>query len=250
MRGKKDLDTVTETQIPQEENKFGFWSFFLFIFVFALPVIGFIVAIVFSFMKSNPTRAAFSRSVLVWKVVVLLLVAVFALIVVSALSAFIGSLGIDIGSVAQIGRDGGIGSVISYVTDDEFIGDTIKSAIDNGQIDKIIESGTVDKVLSIVGTEAIVSKIDPEIINESSPEVVKVDEALEQYDLSCKEVLVLIQNDEQSRKEVEEVIKEAGGVAGVMEIYKSGDYESVVELVGEETLGEWAEKLKELGLNE
>jgi len=70
----------------RENRAAGIWPYFGLILLFSIPVVGFIACIVFSFAPKNKGLRNFSRAVLIWMVVGLLILALLIAAVLSALS--------------------------------------------------------------------------------------------------------------------------------------------------------------------
>ncbi len=92
-----------EPVVPEENRPLGPWAYFGYGLLFSIPVVGFILLIVFSFAGKNVNRKNFARSYWCWAILViaLILIAVVVLLtgilrgVTSGLSAWFSSIGLD-----------------------------------------------------------------------------------------------------------------------------------------------------------
>ena len=55
-------ETITKDMLPPQYRPLGAWAYFGYSILFAIPIIGFILLIVFSFSNSNINRRNFARS--------------------------------------------------------------------------------------------------------------------------------------------------------------------------------------------
>ena len=71
-----------EPVVPEENRPLGAWAYFGYSLLFAIPVIGFILLIVFSFAGKNVNRKNFARSYWCWFILIigLLLIATVILL--------------------------------------------------------------------------------------------------------------------------------------------------------------------------
>lgn len=53
---------ITEEDLPEQFKPLGAWKYFLLQILFAIPIVGFVFLIIFSFKKSNINRRNFARS--------------------------------------------------------------------------------------------------------------------------------------------------------------------------------------------
>ena len=68
------MQTLTEKTLPKKFRPLGAWSFFGWACVFSLPLVGLVLAIVFSFVQKNLCRRNFARFFLCVRLVLVLLV--------------------------------------------------------------------------------------------------------------------------------------------------------------------------------
>ena len=71
---------VVTNNVPAEYRPLGAWAYFGYSLLFAIPLIGFILLIVFSFDNSNINRRNYARSFWCWLVVVGVVILVTVLI--------------------------------------------------------------------------------------------------------------------------------------------------------------------------
>ena len=63
-----------EPEIPEENRPLGPWAYFGYSLLFSIPVVGFILLIIFSFAGKNVNRKNFARSYWCWFILALALV--------------------------------------------------------------------------------------------------------------------------------------------------------------------------------
>ncbi len=56
----------TENDLPEEYRPLSPWSYFWLQILFAVPIVGFVFLIIFSFKRSNLNRRNFARSYWIW----------------------------------------------------------------------------------------------------------------------------------------------------------------------------------------
>jgi hypothetical protein len=75
---------VTEETLPEKYRPLSPWAYFGYSILFALPIIGFIMLIVFSCKKSNINRRNFARSY--WCKLILCIIIIAVAVLVAALT--------------------------------------------------------------------------------------------------------------------------------------------------------------------
>ena len=91
-----------EPVVPEENRPLGPWAYFGYGLLFSIPVIGFILLIVFSFAGKNVNRKNFARSYWCWAILVLALILIAVVILLtgilrgltSGLAAWLSSIGL------------------------------------------------------------------------------------------------------------------------------------------------------------
>lgn len=73
------MDNYTENNIPEEYKPIGMWGYFGYQILFAIPLVGFILLIVFAFGGSkNRNLRNFARSYFCWLIILLIIgIAIF-----------------------------------------------------------------------------------------------------------------------------------------------------------------------------
>ena len=73
------MDNYTESNIPEEYKPIGMWGYFGYQILFAIPLVGFILLIVFAFGGSkNRNLRNFARSYFCWLIILLIIgIAIF-----------------------------------------------------------------------------------------------------------------------------------------------------------------------------
>ena len=73
------MDNYTESNIPEEYKPIGMWGYFGYQILFAIPLVGFILLIVFAFGGSkNRNLRNFARSYFCWLMILLIIgIAIF-----------------------------------------------------------------------------------------------------------------------------------------------------------------------------
>ena len=74
--------------IPSEYRVLSPWAYFGYSILFAIPLIGFILAIVFAFDNSNLNRRNFARSYFCGLLIAVILIVLFAVLVGAGMFAF------------------------------------------------------------------------------------------------------------------------------------------------------------------
>ena len=99
--------TKQQNKIPEKYSPLSPWAYFGLQLLFAVPVVGFIFLIIFSFKKSNINRRNFARSY--WcKLIIVVGVMIVALVI-----ALI--LGVSVGSLLRMDSLGGMGAEMSVL---------------------------------------------------------------------------------------------------------------------------------------
>ena len=99
--------TKQQNKIPEKYSPLSPWAYFGLQLLFAVPVVGFIFLIIFSFKKSNINRRNFARSY--WcKLIIVVGVMIVALVI-----ALI--LGVSIGSLLRMDSLGGMGAEMAVL---------------------------------------------------------------------------------------------------------------------------------------
>lgn len=78
--------------IPSEYRVLSPWAYFGYSILFAIPLIGFILAIVFAFDNSNLNRRNFARSYFCGLLIAVILIILFAVLVGAGMFAFTNSM--------------------------------------------------------------------------------------------------------------------------------------------------------------
>ncbi len=78
--------------IPNEYRVLSPWAYFGYSILFAIPLIGFILAIVFAFDNSNLNRRNFARSYFCGLLIAVILLVLFAVLVGAGMFAFSTSM--------------------------------------------------------------------------------------------------------------------------------------------------------------
>ena len=78
--------------IPSEYRVLSPWAYFGYSILFAIPLIGFILAIVFAFDNSNLNRRNFARSYFCGLLIAVILIVLFAVLVGAGMFAFNNSM--------------------------------------------------------------------------------------------------------------------------------------------------------------
>ncbi|MBQ5991087.1 MAG: zinc ribbon domain-containing protein [Clostridia bacterium] len=69
--------------VPEENRPLGPWAYFGYGILFSLPVVGFILLIVFSFAGRNVNRKNFARSYWCWLILLLAIVLIFVVLILT-----------------------------------------------------------------------------------------------------------------------------------------------------------------------
>lgn len=78
--------------IPNEYRVLSPWAYFGYSILFAIPLIGFILAIVFAFDNSNLNRRNFARSYFCGLLIAVILLVLFAVLIGAGMFAFSTSM--------------------------------------------------------------------------------------------------------------------------------------------------------------
>lgn len=78
--------------IPSEYRVLSPWAYFGYSILFAIPLIGFILAIVFAFDNSNLNRRSFARSYFCGLLIAVILIVLFVVLVGAGMFAFNNSM--------------------------------------------------------------------------------------------------------------------------------------------------------------
>jgi hypothetical protein len=84
---------MNNRNIPYEYEPIGAWGYFGYQLLFSIPVVGFILLIVFSLSDSNINRRNFARSYFCsFALVVIVIIAAIALVGLDAITEYLNSL--------------------------------------------------------------------------------------------------------------------------------------------------------------
>ncbi len=78
----------TNNNIPSEYRVLSPWAYFGYSILFAIPLVGFICAIVFAFDNSNLNRRSFARSYFCGLIIAVVLIILFVILVSAGMFAF------------------------------------------------------------------------------------------------------------------------------------------------------------------
>lgn len=78
--------------IPSEYRVLSPWAYFGYSILFAIPLIGFVLAIVFAFDNSNLNRRSFARSYFCGLLIAVILIVLFVVLVGAGMFAFNNSM--------------------------------------------------------------------------------------------------------------------------------------------------------------
>ena len=92
------VNNITNDTIPEKYRPLGAWAYFGYSLLFAIPIVGFILLIVFSFSDSNINRRNFARSFWCGLLVSLILTILIVIIMLLA--------GVDFSTIANNGMAG------------------------------------------------------------------------------------------------------------------------------------------------
>ena len=85
-------DAMTPEMLPAQYRPLGAWTYFGYSLLFSIPIVGFILLIVFSCSSANINRRNFARSYWCWLVIVAIIVAVVFAVSGAAGLAFLDQL--------------------------------------------------------------------------------------------------------------------------------------------------------------
>lgn len=88
----KDFEREEIRDLPEKYRPLGAWAYFGYSILFAIPLVGFILLIVFSFSDANIARRNYARSFFCGLVVALVILAV-VLIIMLAFGGFAAARG-------------------------------------------------------------------------------------------------------------------------------------------------------------
>ena len=88
----KELEREEVQNLPEKYRPLGAWAYFGYSILFAIPLVGFILLIVFSFSDANIARRNYARSFFCGLVVALVILAV-VLIIMLAFGGFAAARG-------------------------------------------------------------------------------------------------------------------------------------------------------------
>ena len=71
--------------VPEENRPLGPWAYFGYGLLFLIPVVGFVLLIVFSFAGKNVNRKNFARSYWCWAILCLALILIFVVVLLTGL---------------------------------------------------------------------------------------------------------------------------------------------------------------------
>ena len=77
------FEAEPEPVVPEENRPLGPWAYFGYGLLFAIPVIGFILLIIFSFAGKNVNRKNFARSYWCWFILVLAIVLILFIVLLT-----------------------------------------------------------------------------------------------------------------------------------------------------------------------
>ena len=76
---------ITEANLPEQFRPLGAWAYFGLMLLYAIPVVGFVFLIVFSFSKGNINRRNFARSYWCWVILVIALILIGVVILLTGI---------------------------------------------------------------------------------------------------------------------------------------------------------------------
>lgn len=89
-----------EPVVPEENRPLGPWAYFGYSILFSIPVIGFILLIIFSFAGKNVNRKNFARSYWCWFILALAIILILVVILLTGvLRGVTDSIGLWLNSV-------------------------------------------------------------------------------------------------------------------------------------------------------
>ena len=190
----------------------GAWECFGSILLMLLPIIGFIIAIIWSVTPSvNPQRRKLAQAMLLMFVLMLIVLTVLAV----AAGMFISSM---------LEKYDQLDSAQLYI--EAFFNDGVDGVIDvmykNGDLEKIIDSIDIDELMQKVDMNALLAEVDPQVLIDN----IDMDKLMQEIDME-----VIIDN-----IDTEQLINEIGAE----KLSEYIDFESLLEQVDEETLQQWA----------
>jgi len=179
----------------------GTGAFFGLEFVFAIPVIGFIVGLFLAFLPKNRNLKHYARAKLIWAVISLLITALLsacAYIFVQSLPALIaGQLDVEEEIVEQFfDNSASIPEIIEQVEDLGALAGAVGQLEDIGEV--IGDAGALEEIIENVGGMENVGKITEQFSNVENIEQI-VDEV-------------------SSIENIEEVIEDVGGIDKIAEV--------------------------------
>ena len=80
---------ITKDSLPEKFRPIGAWGYFGYSLLFAIPIVGFIMLIVFSFSSANINRRSYARSYWCWLILCVIIVAV--VLIIAAATVGIGT---------------------------------------------------------------------------------------------------------------------------------------------------------------
>lgn len=79
----RSYSDITADELPERFRPLGAWAYFGYGLLFSIPIVGFILLIVFSCKKTNINRRNFARSYFCWLVILAIVIVVLLLLGVS-----------------------------------------------------------------------------------------------------------------------------------------------------------------------
>ena len=73
---QNNSQSITKEMLPAQYRPLGAWAYFGYSLLFSIPIVGFILLIVFSFSSANINRRNFARSYWCWLAIAAIIVAV------------------------------------------------------------------------------------------------------------------------------------------------------------------------------
>ncbi|MBE6658346.1 MAG: hypothetical protein E7604_07865 [Ruminococcaceae bacterium] len=192
----------------------GTGAFFGLEFVFAIPVIGFIVGLFLAFLPKNRNLKHYARAKLIWAVISLLITALLsacAYIFVQSLPALIaGQLDVEEEIVEQFfDNSASIPEIIEQVEDLGALAGAVGQLEDIGEV--IGDAGALEEIIENVGGMENVEELIEEIGG-----IENIGKITEQF--SNVENIEQIVDEVSSIENIEEVIEDVGGIDKIAEV--------------------------------
>ena len=111
-----------KAEIPADKTV-GTGTFFGLMFLFSLPILGWLICLIMAFASKNKNIKHFARAMLIWFIIVLVVVALIGLAINALINSITPYLEQAMGELGQIGSSGDLGELTELIEQFGSLGD-------------------------------------------------------------------------------------------------------------------------------